>query len=324
MVADRRRGVRRVRPADGGDGPVHQADPVSLALAGPRPDRPTGVAAAGRSVAGPSETLPRAPSGDVHPADDHERRRLPRPVVRDRSAQGHHVRLAGSSARSRASDRPGPPTCCCITTWARSTERSGPGESREAAPAGSAKPSRRRPGASAPRSDAKRRSPRITMRDGRATGVVLESGEEIDAARSCSPAPTPASPSWTWWSPVRCDPSFQATCARFKFRGSSGKVNLALDGLPEFTCLPRPGRRTSGVPSASRRASTTWSGRTTTRSTAGSAVGPFIDMVLPTLVDPSMAPPGKHVMSCFVQYAPYQLADGAPTGTHSARRSATR
>jgi phytoene dehydrogenase-like protein len=37
---------------------------------------------------------------------------------------------------------------------------------------------------------------------------------------------------------------------------------------------------------------------------------PFIDMVIPTLVDPSMAPPGKHVMSCFVQYAPYHLADG--------------
>src|SRR5438093_13123188 len=34
-------------------------------------------------------------------------------------------------------------------------------------------------------------------------------------------------------------------------------------------------------------------------------------MVIPTLVDPSMAPPGKHVMSCFVQYAPYHLADGA-------------
>jgi phytoene dehydrogenase-like protein len=39
---------------------------------------------------------------------------------------------------------------------------------------------------------------------------------------------------------------------------------------------------------------------------------PFIDMVIPTLVDPSMAPPGKHVISCFVQYAPYHLADGEP------------
>jgi phytoene dehydrogenase-like protein len=35
---------------------------------------------------------------------------------------------------------------------------------------------------------------------------------------------------------------------------------------------------------------------------------PYIDIIIPTLVDPSMAPPGKHVMSCFVQYAPYHLA----------------
>ena len=38
---------------------------------------------------------------------------------------------------------------------------------------------------------------------------------------------------------------------------------------------------------------------------------PYIDMIIPTMVDPSMAPPGKHVISCFVQYAPYHLADGA-------------
>jgi phytoene dehydrogenase-like protein len=37
---------------------------------------------------------------------------------------------------------------------------------------------------------------------------------------------------------------------------------------------------------------------------------PYIDMVLPSLTDPSVAPPGKHVMSCFVQYAPYKLAPG--------------
>ena len=53
---------------------------------------------------------------------------------------------------------------------------------------------------------------------------------------------------------------------------------------------------------------------------------PYIDMVIPTLVDPSMAPPGKHVMSCFVQYAPYHLADGpgtTPAQARSARPSST-
>ena len=48
---------------------------------------------------------------------------------------------------------------------------------------------------------------------------------------------------------------------------------------------------------------------------------PYIDVVIPTLVDPRMAPPGKHVMSCFVQYAPYELAEGPWDA--SARRSAT-
>jgi phytoene dehydrogenase-like protein len=38
---------------------------------------------------------------------------------------------------------------------------------------------------------------------------------------------------------------------------------------------------------------------------------PYVDMIIPTLVDPTMAPPGGHVMSCFVQYAPYRLADDA-------------
>jgi phytoene dehydrogenase-like protein len=50
---------------------------------------------------------------------------------------------------------------------------------------------------------------------------------------------------------------------------------------------------------------------------------PYIDMIIPTLVDPSMAPPGKHVISCFVQYAPYKLAPSSGRGTTSARPSAT-
>jgi phytoene dehydrogenase-like protein len=50
---------------------------------------------------------------------------------------------------------------------------------------------------------------------------------------------------------------------------------------------------------------------------------PYIDVVIPTLVDPSMAPPGKHTMSCFVQYAPYDLDPSLGTWTTTARRSAT-
>ncbi|MGQ0668643.1 MAG: phytoene desaturase family protein, partial [Actinomycetota bacterium] len=97
---------------------------------------------------------------------------------------------------------------------------------------------------------------------------------------------------------------------RDKYRGSSGKVNLALDRLPELACLPGPGEHLRGAISFSpsldymeRAYDDAKYGRFSRR--------PYIDVIIPTLVDPSMAPPGKHVMSCFVQYAPYHLADGA-------------
>src|SRR5204862_367009 len=102
---------------------------------------------------------------------------------------------------------------------------------------------------------------------------------------------------------------FVADIRRYKFRGSSGKVNLALDALPDFTCLPGPGPHLRGAISISpsvdymeRAYDDAKYGRPSRR--------PYIDMVIPSLTDPSVAPPGKHVMSCFVQYAPYKLAEG--------------
>src|SRR5207248_8835923 len=94
-------------------------------------------------------------------------------------------------------------------------------------------------------------------------------------------------------------------------RGSSGKVNLALDGLPDFTCLPGSGDHLRGAISFS--PSVDYMERAYDDAKYGRfSRRPYIDMVIPTLVDSSMAPPGKHVMSCFVQYAPYHLA-GADT-----------
>src|SRR5207237_10528683 len=104
---------------------------------------------------------------------------------------------------------------------------------------------------------------------------------------------------------------FEDEGRRYKFRGSSGKVNLALDGLPEFTCLSGE----SGVEHLRGAVSFSPSVDYMERAYDDAKYGrfsrrPYIDMVIPTLVDPSMAPPGKHVMSCFVQYAPYDLAEG--------------
>ena len=87
-------------------------------------------------------------------------------------------------------------------------------------------------------------------------------------------------------------------------------MNLALDGLPEFTCLRGEGEHLRGAISFS--PSIDYMELAYDDAKAGRfSRRPFIDMVIPTLVDPSMAPPGKHVMSCFVQYAPYHLADDA-------------
>jgi phytoene dehydrogenase-like protein len=105
------------------------------------------------------------------------------------------------------------------------------------------------------------------------------------------------------------EPAFEAEVRRFRFRGSSGKVNLALDGLPSVTSLPGPGEHLRGAISFS--PSLDYMERAYDDAKAGRfSRRPYVDVVIPTLVDPTMAPPGKHVMSCFVQYAPYHLAEG--------------
>ena len=102
---------------------------------------------------------------------------------------------------------------------------------------------------------------------------------------------------------------FLSEVRRYKLRGSSGKVNLALEGLPEFTCLPGAGAHLRGAISISpgveymeRAYDDAKYGRFSRR--------PYMDMVIPSLTDPSVAPPGKHILSCFVQYAPYKLKEG--------------
>ncbi len=150
---------------------------------------------------------------------------------------------------------------------------------------------------------------RITVRNGRATGVVLESGEEIGAAAVL--ASTDAKVTFLdLLESGTLEPEFEESIRQFRFRGSSGKVNLALDGLARLHVPAGHRASTCGGPSASRPRSTTWSRHTTTPRPARFSRRPYIDMIIPTLVDPRMAPPGKHIVSCFVQYAPYRLAEG--------------
>jgi phytoene dehydrogenase-like protein len=150
---------------------------------------------------------------------------------------------------------------------------------------------------------------RILVKNGSAQGVVLESGEEIHADAVSSSV----DPNLTFLKFIESrelPDDFIEEVRRYKYRGSSGKVNLALDGLPDFKCLPGPGRHLRGAISIS--PSTEYMERAYDQAKYGEfSRRPYIDMVIPSLTDPSVAPPGKHVMSCFVQYAPYKLSHGA-------------
>ncbi|HEX6009257.1 MAG TPA: NAD(P)/FAD-dependent oxidoreductase [Actinomycetota bacterium] len=149
---------------------------------------------------------------------------------------------------------------------------------------------------------------RIDVTGKRATGVVLESGEEIRARTVLSSVDARVT-FLRLIDPERLDPEFLEQVGRYKFRGSSGKVNLALDGLPELACKPGKGEWLRGAISFS--PSVDYMERAYDDAKYGRfSARPYIDCIIPTLVDPSMAPPGKHVMSCFVQYAPYHLSDG--------------
>jgi phytoene dehydrogenase-like protein len=147
---------------------------------------------------------------------------------------------------------------------------------------------------------------RVLVRDGRAEGVALESGEEIRARVVLSSVDARRT-YLGLLEPGTLEPSFEKEVGRFKFRGSSGKVNLAVDRLPEFTSLPGEGEHLRGAISFSPSIDEMETAYDDAKYGRFSRK-PYIDMIIPTLVDPSMAPPGKHVISCFVQYAPYQLA----------------
>ena len=98
--------------------------------------------------------------------------------------------------------------------------------------------------------------------------------------------------------------------SNFKIRGSSAKVNLSLDALPNFTSMPGDGPASWRAPFRSVRVSDYIERAYDDAKYGDFSRRPYMDIILPSMLDPSMAPPGKHVMSIFVQYAPYHLKNG--------------
>jgi phytoene dehydrogenase-like protein len=148
----------------------------------------------------------------------------------------------------------------------------------------------------------------LLVRNGRATGVVLENGDEyhasivvsgLDARRTFLDLVESRELPGELLEQVR----------RFRFRGSSGKVNLALSELPDFTCMPGIGAQHRGAFSIS--PSVEYLERAYDDAKYGEfSRRPYMDIVFPSMIDPGMAPPGKHVASIFVQYVPYHVNGG--------------
>jgi phytoene dehydrogenase-like protein len=148
----------------------------------------------------------------------------------------------------------------------------------------------------------------VLVKGGRATGVVLESGEEVHAPVVVSGLDARR----TFLDLVdsrELPDDLVGQVRRFRFRGSSGKVNLALSELPEFTCMPGVGVQHKGAFSIS--PSVDYLERAYDDAKYGEfSRRPYMDIVFPSMIDPGMAPPGKHVASIFVQYCPYHVNGG--------------
>ncbi len=152
---------------------------------------------------------------------------------------------------------------------------------------------------------------RVRTKDGAVAGVVLKDGEEIRAEAVVSGV----DPKRTFFhliDPSQLDPVFANRIKNFRAKGNVAKVNLALGGLPSFSALE-----------TNERALRALSGRIhigpdidyLERAFDDSKYGelshaPYLDVTIPTILDPALAPDGKHVLSAYVQFAPYKLKEG--------------
>ncbi len=151
---------------------------------------------------------------------------------------------------------------------------------------------------------------RILARNNRAYGVALASGEEIHARAVISNA-DPKITFLKLMEPDALEEDFHREVEKIRINGSVVKINLALDALPDFTALPgaslAPQHKTTiHICPSMDYMDRAWEDAAEGRPSAN----PMLEITIPTAYDDSIAPPGKHIMSMFVQYAPYHLRDG--------------
>ena len=151
----------------------------------------------------------------------------------------------------------------------------------------------------------------ILIKNNRSYGLVLENGDEIYANKIVSNLDVKR----TFLKVVeekQLPEDFYQAVKNFKIRGSSGKLNIALDDLPLWKSIPE------GDPAGTGDLHITQSIEEMERAYDDWKDGkwssyPYVDMCIPSINDPTMAPQGKHYMSVFIQYVPYNLANGGWT-----------
>ena len=151
----------------------------------------------------------------------------------------------------------------------------------------------------------------IRVKDGVATGVVLTSGEEISARAVVSNA-DPKRTLMRLVDPAHLSPDFIQKIKNYRSMGTVAKINLALSALPEFTALKTGSRITGNGNLLHGRIQISPEIDYLERAFDESKYGnfsrqPYIEITFPSLSDPSLAPAGQHVMSIYMQYAPYKL-----------------
>jgi phytoene dehydrogenase-like protein len=151
---------------------------------------------------------------------------------------------------------------------------------------------------------------RILVKDGQAVGVALANGEEL-RARVVASNVDPHVTFTRLLDPKVLPPDFAEAVSRIRYDSASLKINVALSELPSFKALPgtQPGPQHHGTVHLCPDQDYIERGYDDAKYGRPSAE-PILECTLPSAVDPTVAPPGKHLMSMFIQYAPYHLKEG--------------
>jgi phytoene dehydrogenase-like protein len=153
----------------------------------------------------------------------------------------------------------------------------------------------------------------ILVKDGKVTGVLLAGGEQI-AAKAVVSGTDPQRTLLGLLDPVYLPPSFVVKMRNYRANGTAAKVNVALDALPSFAALKNSSATDATASLAGRihiGPGIDYLERAFDNSKYGEfSPAPYLDISIPSILDNTLAPAGKHVMSIYMQFAPYHLKTG--------------